>query len=220
MPIEPFTILLSLLPLIAYLFVLGLIRVSGRAIVTTGGRDIAALGIAISGLLAAGPAQLFFPSSAPVLLVPIVWCALITFYALCVTLVALTSTPKLVTYGRSPEELYGALLKAALRIDPATTGDPKSLQVMMPSVEIHLRVDGQRAVDYSQVVSFEPGVSLQFWSKLLGNLRNEVAATSAPTPRRGFAMLVAATLLAVLAAWQGVEHQELVVDGFRDWLWR
>ena len=62
--IEPFTVLLALLPLIGYLLVLCIIRLSGRAIVTTGGRDIAALAIAISGLLAVGPAELFFPSSA------------------------------------------------------------------------------------------------------------------------------------------------------------
>ncbi len=220
MTIEPFTIVLALLPLIGYLSVLGLIRVSGRVLVTTGGRDIAALAIAISGLLAVGPAELFFPVTAATLFGPVVWIALGTFYALCVALVALTSTPKLVVYGRTPDELYEPLLNAARRMDPAASGDAKSLLVTLPSLGIHLRVDGQRGVDYGQVLSFESGVSLRFWSTLLGFLRAEVHDDSAPSPRRGFVMLLAAALLISILVWQGFGHQALVVEGFRDWLWR
>ncbi len=223
MSIEPFTIVLAFLPLIGYLTVLGLIRVSGRVLVTTGGRDIAALAIAISGMLAVGPAELFFPfffSAAASLFGPMVWVALGILYALCVTLVALTSTPRLIAYGRTPDELYPPLLRAAQRIDPSATGDASSLLITLPAAGIHLRVDGQRGVDYGQILSFEPNVSLRFWTTLLANLRAEVRESSAPMPRRGLVMLLAATVLGCILVWQGFGNQELVVEGFRDWLWR
>ena len=76
MPVEPFTIVLALLPLIGYLLVLGTVRISGRVLVTTGGRDVAALGMAISGLCAVGPAELFFPNHAAIVFGPLVWVAL------------------------------------------------------------------------------------------------------------------------------------------------
>ncbi|MGI9471888.1 MAG: hypothetical protein ACR2NZ_10170 [Rubripirellula sp.] len=218
--VEPFTILLALLPLIAYLVVFSLIRLSGRALVTSGGRDIAALAIAISGLLAVGPAELFFPTAAATVFGPIVWLALAAFYGLSVSLIALTTTPRVVVYGRTPEELYGPLLKAAHEIDATASGDPKLLQITLPAAGVHLRVDGQRAVDYAQILAFEPNVSLRFWNKLLSTLRKQVQGQAAPLPRRGFAMLACALLLSSILMWQSFSNRELVVEGFRNWLWR
>jgi hypothetical protein len=220
MLVEPFTIVLALLPLIGYLLVMSIIRLSGRVLVTTGSRDIAALGVAISGLLAVGPAELFFPSHAATLFGPLVWIALATFYGLCVALVALTSSPKLVAYGRTPDELFEPLLRAVRRIDPAASGDSGSLLITLPSVGVHLRIDGQRGVDYGQVTAFESGVSMRFWTTLLAHLRAEVAQSPAPMPRRGLVMLAAAVVLSSLLLWQGFGNQALVVEGFRDWLWR
>ena len=136
--IEPFKILLALLPLIAYLAVFSVIRLSGRALVTTGGRDLAALSMAISGMLAVGPAELFFPTSAAAVFGPTVWLALAAFYGLTVSLIVLSSPPKLVVYGRTPEELFAPLLAAAKQIDAAATGDAATLQVSLPTLGVHL----------------------------------------------------------------------------------
>lgn len=220
---EPFTILLALLPMIGYLVVFSLIRLSGRALVTTGARDIAALAIAISGMLVIGPGELllmFFLNAAATLYGPLVWIALGSFYALTVSLIALTTPPKLVVYGRTPEELFEPLLAAARQIDAGTVGDANSLQVSLPNIGIRLRVDGQRGMDYAQVLSFEPNMSLRFWSKLLAALRSEVRAKATPLPRRGFAMLFVAIGLCSILVWKSFGNRELVVEGFRDWLWR
>jgi hypothetical protein len=218
--IEPFAIMLALLPLIAYLLVLGSIRISGKTVVTTGGRDIAALAVAIAGLVAVGPAELFFPNAAATVFGPIVWIALIAFYGLIVSLIALTSRPILVVFGRTPHELYGPLLNACLSVDADAKGDPSTLQVHLVSLGVHLRLDGQRGIDCAQVVSFESGVSLRFWNLLLGRLRQETLQLPAPYPRRGFAMLLAAVGLCGIILWQGFSDPEQVVEGFRDWLWR
>ena len=96
----------------------------------------------------------------------------------------------------------------------------EKLQVHLPSLGIHLRLDGQRGIDYSQIVAFEPGVPLRFWSHLLNQLRREVQDLPAPQPRRGFAMLAVAFALIGFLGWQGLSQQEQIVEGFRDWLWR
>jgi hypothetical protein len=218
--IEPFTILLALLPLIGYLAVFAAIRLSGRAMVTTGGRDIATLALAISGMLAVGPGELFFPAAAATIFGPVVWFAIAAFYGLTVSLIALSTAPKLVVYGRTPEELFDPLLASAKQIDSSATGDANSLQVTLPAIGVHLRVDGQRSIDHAQVIAFEQNVSLRFWNQLLASLRREVEQQAAPMPRRGFGMLLAAALISSILLWQSFGNRELVVQGFRDWLWR
>ena len=83
-----------------------------------------------------------------------------------------------------------------------------------------MRLDGQRAVDHAQVLAFEPNVSVRFWNLLLGNLRKQVQQQPSPMPRRGFAMLLVAIFLCSILVWQSFGNRELVVEGFRDWLWR
>ncbi|MEE2936513.1 MAG: hypothetical protein VYA84_11010 [Planctomycetota bacterium] len=218
--IEPFALLLAMLPLIGYLALISGIRLSGRPLITTGGRDTAALAMAISGLLAVGPAELFFPTAAATLFGPIVWLALAAFYVLSVALIILSSKPKLVVIGRTPEEMYEALLAAAREIDPKAKGEPQTLQVLLPNLRIRLRLDGNRVTDHTQVVSFEPNISLRFWSTLLGNLRFQIRQQPGPEPHRGFGMLLTALLLAAILTWQSFSKHDLVVEGFRDWLWR
>ncbi|MAI35807.1 MAG: hypothetical protein CMM07_29575 [Rhodopirellula sp.] len=217
---DPFTILLALLPLIAYLLVISAVRLSGRALVTTGGRDVAALALAVSGLLAVGPAELFFPSAAAAVFGPAVWIALAVFYGLSVSLVALSFPPRIAVYGRTAEELFGPLLEAAQTLDAKASGDERLLQVTLPTLGIHLRIDGHRGIDYAQIVAFEPNVSLRFWSKLLGATRAKVHAQTTPFPRRGFAMLGFTLVLGGILLTQSFGQQELLVQGFRDWLWR
>jgi hypothetical protein len=217
---EPFPILLALLPLIGYLAVFSMIRLSGHALVTTGGRDIGALAFAVSGMVVAGPIELFFPRAAATVFGAKVWIALAVFYTLCVLLIALTSHPKLVVYGRTPSETYGPLLSAAQAIDSAAYGEADTLQVVMPTSGVRLRADGQRLADYTEILSFEPNLAPQFWNQLMGSLRRELAPTQVSRPRQGFTMLLCACALGGLMIWHSFRNQALVVQGFKEWLWR
>lgn len=219
MYIEPFAILLALLPLIGYLLILGTTRILGHTIVTTGGRDIAALGIAVSGFIAVGPAELFFPNSAATVFGPWVWIALIVFYGLVLSLIALTFPPRLVVYGRTPDELYQPLLNAAKKVDDEAV-EMDGLKVFLPKSGYHFRLDGFQNIDHAQVIAFESGVSLRIWNGLLANFRAEVDKLPKPSPRRGHVMLLVSFALICILLWQGIGHHEQVVQGFRDWLWR
>jgi hypothetical protein len=218
--IEPIFLLIAALPLIAYLLLLGLIRLSGRALVTTGGRDIAALGFAVSGLVAVGPGELFFPKAAAGVFGVWVWLALATFYGLIVTLLGLTSRPRLVVYGRTVEQMLGPLYRAARELDEQAVLDREVDQVHLPRLRIRLRVAGSRGVDAVTIESFEPIGAAAFWEKLLGHLRDQVEAMERPSERRGGWMLFVAFSLIALVTWQAISERQQVVEGFRDWLWR
>lgn len=220
MPIDPVYLLIALLPLIGYLLLLGCIRLSGKALVTTGGRDLASLGFAISGLVAIGPGELFFPKSAAGVFGPWVWVALIAFYSLIVSLIALTSRPRLVIFGRSPDQMLDPLYESAKRLDDTATIEPEKLQVYLPKLGIRLKTSGHLGVDATYVESFELVTSIEFWNTLLGHLRDQTIKTAKPTPRRGGAMIVAAILLSVIVGWQSLHNHQQLVQGFREWLWR
>lgn len=220
MSIEPIFLLIALLPLIAYLLLLAVIRLSGRALVTTGGRDIAALGFAVSGLVAAGPGELFFPKAAAGVFGGWVWLALAVFYALIVTLLGLTSRPRLVIYGRTPDQMLEPLYRAARALDDRAVLQPEASQVHLPQLRVRLRIAGQKGIDSATVESFEPIGAAAFWEKLLGHLRDQVEAAEKPTERRGGTMLLVAVGMSAMLAWQAITERHQVVEGFRDWLWR
>ncbi|QDS92552.1 hypothetical protein FF011L_12990 [Roseimaritima multifibrata] len=217
---EPFAIVLALLPLAAYLLLLGTIRLFFPPLVTSGGRDLVALAMALAGMLAVGPVELFFPGAAAALFGPAVWLAMILFYALLVLLIVVTIQPRLIVYGASAPEVVEPLFKAALRLDAKAQQDSRQRQVWLPTLGIRLRIDGHRHFDTSQVVAFERDLTPQFWAELLGGLRFEMK--SAPTVQRygGAGMLFVGMLLLLLVASVAYTHPTEVSAGFKNWLWR
>ena len=91
---EPFTLLLSLTPLWIHVLVIAVIRLSGRFLCFHGGREIAMLAFAVSGLIAVGPVELFFPMAAAAVFGPMVWLVLALFYVLCISLIILGTAPQ------------------------------------------------------------------------------------------------------------------------------
>ena len=220
MSIEPIYLLIALLPLIAYLLLLGIIRLSGRVLITTGGRDIAAMGFAVAGLIAIGPGELFFPKAAAGVFGPWVWLALATFYGLIISLLGLTARPRLVVYGRTPEQMIQPLLEAGRELDPDASSDRETLQVFLPKLRVHLRAAGLQGIDSSSIESFEPIATIAFWEKLLGHLRDKAESTSAPAPRRGGMMVFVALTMGTFIVWRAIAQRQQVVEGFSEWLWR
>ena len=82
MQLDPLHVIIALGPLAAYFVLLGLLNLSRRPLVTTGARDVAALGLAVIGLVFIGPAGLFLPDAAIVELGWIAWVMMGAFYGL------------------------------------------------------------------------------------------------------------------------------------------
>lgn len=217
---EPFNLLIALLPLAAYLTFFGALRLTGRPMVTTGGRDIFAVAIAISGLMVVGPAELFFPVPAATAFGAAIWPVLGFLYFLIALLVVLSSRPRLIVYGRGPGALIAPLLRAAQCIDPDARADEAAGQIEFPAARLHLRVDGTRGGDSAEIFAYESGIATSLWNRLLVSLRTELAKEEPASPRSGaVSFAVGIMMLGFLSLKLFVAYDQ-VVQGFQEWLWR
>lgn len=215
-----FPILLALLPLGAYLVLMGIIRLYGRPLVTTGGRDTFALAMGISGLAAVGPGELFFPSAAGASFGPAVWPLLAMLYFLLVSLVILNNRPRLVIYGIRDANVLQPLLLACQKIDAGARLDEAAGTVALPELGVHLRVVPHRGSDSADIETFENNISTQFWQVLLTELRTQIAGVPSAPPAAGVVLALAGLVMLGIVALQLVQQPSQVVQGLRDWLWR
>jgi hypothetical protein len=114
-------IAIASVPLAVYFILIGAIRLRRTPLVTSGWRDLFALGLACSGLVTVGPMQLFFPTHAASRWPGWVWILMFGLYALGLLILALWSRPRLMAYGLRKSQFQEALLAAALEIDPQSS---------------------------------------------------------------------------------------------------
>jgi len=195
MIVDPFRFAIAVVPVAAYLLVLGWINLRRRPLLTAGGSDLAALGTALSGLMCVGPLELFRPEAATAEFGNYIWPILLAFYWLWLALVVLIVRPRLVVYNVSAEELHPVLAEAASRLDPDARWAGNSLALPHLGVELHLEsFDLMRNVS---LVSNGSRQSLDGWRRLA----RELAATLKPVrvkpnPRGAGFVLIAVALLA------------------------
>ena len=218
MNLDPFSLLIAVVPVAVYVGWIAAVRLSGRYLVTTSSRDAAALGLALFGFVAIGPAQLFFPNSAATVFGPRVWLAIAVLYALCLTLVTLSLRPALVVFGRTPSEVYGPLLAACRVLDESCEGDEQTLSVHLPTVGVRLRCDGMPDRDVTRVQSFAPSYGPPFWNRLATELKT--AGVPMGGRRPGGVWALAGSVIALLAAigW-GASQPEVFFAEMQRW-WR
>src|SRR5215475_3700215 len=129
MTVDPFRLAIALVPVAAYVLLLGLLNLRRRPFLTSGGCDVAALGAALSGLMFVGPMELFRPEAATRSFGNYIWLFLLLFYWLWLLLLVLLSRPRLVIYNISAEELHPVLAEIAAcpGIEPRWAGSQLSL---------------------------------------------------------------------------------------------
>jgi hypothetical protein len=95
---DPVRLCVALGPLAIYLLVLGILNLGRRPFLTTGARDIAAVGIALGGLILVGPLELFMPKDVAFRygqFTWLYWALLLSFYLSGLTLLVLSARPRL-----------------------------------------------------------------------------------------------------------------------------
>lgn len=218
--IEPFPALIAFTPLIIYLFAFATLRIAGLAWVSTGARDLAAVLMAVSGFIVIGPMELFFPNATASYLGAIVWAPLILLYLLLACLLILSSKPKLIIYGRTMDDVYPALVRAAREMDAGTIENGEQMQVHLPNLKAHFRIEAAPGHDCLSVIAFEPLLPPGVWSSLRKQLRTHLKTTAAPRPRHGWLMLSVASALTYYLARYLFAEPARVVEGFREWVIR
>lgn len=216
---DSFSLLLFLTPLLVYMAVTSLIRLSGNIHTTTAGREIVAVALAVSGMITVGPVELFFPMAAASVFGPVVWGILALFYALCVSLIVIGSTPKIIVYGITAEELLDPLLAAARTLDQSAEAARDGLQIYLPASGVHLRISPTLPSDHASILAFEENISPKFWHLLRIALRDQLK--SKRTNRyRGIPLAIATLLLGLFLVLQVIQFDEKIAKSFQTWFWR
>lgn len=171
-----FAICLSLIPLAVYFLLLGIIHASRRPLLLSGSEDIALLCAAASGMVFAGPMNLFFPINAAIRYGTYIWLILAFLYILITLLIILYSRPRLIVYNIDKTTLKEILETIANRLDDQSTWAGDSLYMPQEDIDLHLEfVSGLNNVT---IVSNEKNPSRLQWLKLKRLLKSELKKTS------------------------------------------
>jgi hypothetical protein len=162
--VDPLHVCIALGPLAMYLLVLGIINLSHRPLLTTGGRDAAALAIGVSGLVVAGPMELFLVEGAVVFWGGWVWAMMLAAYALVVLLLILGMRPRLVVYNITQEQLRPLLADVAARLDPEVRWAGES--VALPQLGVQLHVESYPVLKNVQLVAAGSQQNYDGWRRL------------------------------------------------------
>jgi len=215
---DPLHFCIGAAPLAVYLLMIGLINLSAKPFITTGARDAAALGIGVSGLVIAGPMELFFPEGAASQFGGFVWFMLILFYGLCVSLIVLLMRSRIVIYNLSSDQLLPSLKSVAHRLDKQARWAGDSL--MMPNLKVHLHVESSDWARNIQLCAGGSQQSYEGWRVLEQALRTELNSVKVAPNAIGVGFLVVSGLLSLGAAIWMVSDQQAVAQAFVDMLRR
>jgi hypothetical protein len=182
--------------------------------VVSGGSDLSALGLSLTGLMFVGPIELLRPAAATAELGNYIWLVMLAFYWLLVLLIVLLARPRLVIYNIGPEELHGVLAATAARLDPEARWAGNHLSLPRLGVQLHLdSFDFMRNVS---LVSSGGRQDIDGWRRLSRELA--VSLESVPVKRNprsiGF-LLASAALLAVCVS-QMLRHPVELAQAMRE----
>jgi len=195
MHVDPFRLAIALVPLAAYLLLLALVNLRRRPFLTSGGSDLAALGVALSGLAFVGPIELFRPEAATTEFGNYIWPVMIVFYWLWVLLAVLIGRPRLVVYNVSSEELHPVIAEAASRLDPDSRWAGNSLS--LPNLGVHLHLESFDLMRNVSLASSGSRQSLDGWRELARALSAGLKPVRVkPNPRGVGFLLLALALMA------------------------
>ncbi len=213
---DPLHFCIALGPLAAYLLLLGIINLSARPFVTTAARDMAALGVAISGFVVAGPMELFWPEAAALHLGGLVWPLLLAFYALCLTLFVLLIRPRLVIYNCTADQLRPILASVVAELDKEARWAGESL--VLPSLGVQLHLESFRTLRNAQLVASGPRQSHIGWQRLEAALRRALRDLKTSPNPYGFFLVSASLIISTVIAFWLVSDQQGVAQALSEML--
>jgi hypothetical protein len=195
MGIDPLRFCLAVVPLAAYALVLAAVNARRRPLAVSGGSDLFALGVSLSGVMFVGPIELFRPEAATVELGNFIWIVLLGFYGLSLLLVVLVARPRIVIYNISPDQLHPVLAETAARIDPEARWSGSHLSLPRLGVQLHL--DSFDLMRNVSLVSSGGRQNLDGWRRLTREVSASLAGVRVkPNPRALGFLTAAAALLA------------------------
>src|SRR4051794_6664259 len=188
MTVDPFRLAIAVVPLAAYVLLLGLLNLRPRPFLTSGGCDVAALGVALSGLMFVGPLELFRPEAATRSFGNYIWVFLILFYWMWLVLLVLLARPRLVIYKASAGEVHPVLGGVAGRLDPAARWAGNNLS--LPTLGVQLHLDSLDIMRNVSLVASGGRQNLDSWRRLARELRAPLATMRVRSNPRSVSFLL------------------------------
>lgn len=216
MYVDPLHLSIALGPLAVYLLLLGLLNLSTRPFLTTGARDAAALGLAVSGFVVAGPMELFLPEAAAVRFGGYVWLLLLAFYGLCLMLLVLVLRPRLVIYNVTVDQLRPILADVVSGLDPDARWAGDSLT--LPRWHVQLHVEPFVAMRNVQLVSTGPRQSYSGWRRLENALAQALRETRGQANPYAFSLILFGLIMVGLVTYGVVGDTQTVEHALREML--
>jgi hypothetical protein len=211
---SPFHLTLAFTPLAIYLLALALLNIGRRPFMTTGGRDILALAVGMSGFIAAGPMELFLPMAAANQFGAYVWLLMLALYALTVLLAVLLMRPRIVIYNCTLEQLRPLLAKCVASLDSEFRWAGECLS--LPHLGVQLHVHANRTWRNIQLIGIGSQQSLEGWRRFYFALRREIRATRVYcSPWAPVFLLLALGMLLLVGSTVFLHPQE-VAEGLRN----
>src|SRR5690606_23008523 len=155
-------------PLSTYVALMAIVNWRRKPLLTSGGSDLCALGVALSGIAFVGPLELFRPEAATREFGNYIWIVLLILYWLWLLLVVLTSRPRLVVYNASVDELRPVLASVASRLDAESRWAGNHLS--MPGLGVHLHLDAFEIMRNVSLVSSGSLQNIDGWRRLAREL--------------------------------------------------
>ena len=211
---DPLRLAIALVPLVAYGLVLGILNARRRPFLTTGGADLAALGVALTGLVLVGPIELFRPEEATAEFGSYVLLLLLVLYWLGLWLTIMLGRPRLVIYNISGEELRPVLAETARAIDPQArwAGDSLSL----PSLGIQLHLEAFEIMRHVTLVASGANQNLGSWRIVAGELNLRLQTLRVDSNPRALGIVLLAIVLMSVTLFQMLTHPQLVAQAVEE----
>ena len=216
MGMDPLHLAIAFLPLALYLLVLGAIHLRGSPKVWSGAFDTGALGAAVSGLIVAGPMDLFLPAASP-LPGAYLWLLMLALYALAITLWNLLARPRLVVFNVTLERLRPVLAELAGRLDGQFTATGDSY--LLPQLGVQFHLERYLPLHNISLVAIGDEQSFSAWRKLRRELSAALAPVGSASPVAGYAFLFVGLAMFALPLWQ-LAHSDknAVIEAVHDLL--
>jgi hypothetical protein len=214
MSVDPFRLAIALVPLAAYALVLALVNARRRPFLTSGGSDLGALGVAISGLMFVGPLELFRPEAATREFDNYIWLFMLSLYWLGLVLVLLLARPRLVIYNISSEQLRPVLAEAASRLDSEARWAGNHLT--LPRLDVHLHLDSLDIMRNVSLVSSGSQQSIDGWRRLARDLRQSLSSVRTKRSPRVIALLAVSLALLAVSVTQMLNRPEATLQAMNE----
>lgn len=193
---DPLRLIIAMVPLAAYLLLLGLINLRRRPVMMNGACDNLLLGFGLAGFAMVGPIELLLlPESTAFRFGGYAWVMLIILYVLSVLLLVMLGGPRLTVYNVAFEQLHAALADVVSRLDDQArwTGDT----VFLPNRGVQFYLDRHPRLHNVQITALGNYQNFESWHLLEKELR--VALRDTAKASRSFGIVFMFLALAMFA---------------------